>query len=730
MRTRRRRPTPPADANELLAVLRGGRLLPPKQIRRLAIQWSESRADEPDDPAAGTRLRARELTAAGLLTAWQVEQLLAGHGRRLRLGHYVLTEWLGAGGMGSVYKAEHRLMKRVVALKVLGDAPRPESAVDLCPQSPPTAVLRSRREVEAAALLSHPNIVAAYDAVRARGVFFLVMEYVEGVDLGRLVAGAGPLPVRLACEAVRQAALALHYAHERGLLHGDVKPSNLLLVHPPRPRWDSDALVELTEGRRPTRVKLLDMGLARRLGGPDGTAGDDLEGTPDYMAPERGGGDPTDGRSDLYALGCTFYHLLTGQPPFPGGDCAAKLLRHRIDAPTPVRALRPDLPASVAVVVERLMARDVSDRPATAADAAADLEACMAPPPRVVTESHRGPAPTTQSRPRRLGSAVAVAAVLAGVLIAGAARWAQPRQSEAATVAVAVSSPLALPFIIEGRPGGFGSLAEAVAVADDGAVIILHGGGPYRISPLTWRGRSLTLRAAPGVRPVLQAAAPAADPWESLLTTDRALTLEGLELRSAPGAGGRLICCERAALRLTDCRLTAPDGAGIVHRNGGELSLRGCRVETYGAAVSVEVGDQKTCKVRITDTLLEVREPGGAAVALWASAVHMPTAVDLELSGDTIRAARASALTGLPAGLHVTARGNDFYYRDSLLSCAGYSDPRAWKRDAIWEGRDNRYHGPGAWLTIDGTAADIRTLGAWRGLWGGAEPGSREEGGK
>ena len=494
MRTRRRRPKPPADANELLAVLRVGRLLPSKQIRRLAIQWSESRPDEPDDPAAGTRLRASELAAAGLLTAWQVEQLLAGRGRRLRLGQYVLTEWLGAGGMGSVYKAEHRLMKRVVALKVLGDAT--------------TAVPRSRREVEAAAQLSHPNIVAAYDAVRARGMLFLVMEYVEGVDLGRLIAGAGPLPVRLACEAVRQAALALQYAHERGLLHGDVKPSNLLLVHPPRPRWDSETLAGLADGRRPACVKLLDMGLARRLGGPDGTAGDDLEGTPDYMAPERGGGDPTDGRSDLYALGCTFYHLLTGQPPFPGGDGAVKLLRHRLDAPAPARTLRPELPASAAAIVERLMARDVVDRPATAADAAADLEACLSPPPRLTAESRRRePAPTTRHRPRRLGPAVALAAVLSGVLLIAAVRWSQGRQPAAAAAApaAAVSASSGDPFVIEGRPGGFGSLAEAVAAADDSAVVLIQGAGPYLIPPQSLRGRSLTLRrpreAVPFCRP-------------------------------------------------------------------------------------------------------------------------------------------------------------------------------------------------------------------------------------
>ena len=261
MRTRRRDPTPPTDANELLTALRSARLLSPKQLRRLAIVWSESRPDEPDDPVEGTRLRARELASAGLLTAWQVEQVLAGEARRLRLGHYRLLDWIGAGGMGSVYKAEHRLMKRVVALKVLGGAPGPG------PQSPAPAAGRFRREVEAAARLSHPNIVAAYDAIRARGALVLVMEHVEGIDLGRLAAQAGPLPVPLACEAVRQTARALQYAHERDLLHCDVKPSNLLLVHPPRPSWDSGALTELGDGR-PVTVKLLDMGLARRMGTP------------------------------------------------------------------------------------------------------------------------------------------------------------------------------------------------------------------------------------------------------------------------------------------------------------------------------------------------------------------------------------------------------------------------------------------------------------------------------
>jgi hypothetical protein len=282
---------------------------------------------------------------------------------------------------------------------------------------------------------------------------------------------------------------------------------------------------------------------------------------------------------------------------------------------------------------------------------------------------------------------------------------------------------------VEGRREGFASLAEAIAAADDGAVVTIRGAGPYSTPPLPWHGRSLTLRAAPDCRPCLEIQGSASDPWQTLLTTDHDLTLQGLDLRSLPNrsgraAGGRLICCEGANLSLTDCRLAAPDGAGIVHRNGGELSLTGCRVETDGTAVSVEVGEKQTCRMRIVNTLLEARAPSGAGLALWASAIGQPTTVEVELTNDTFRASRAIALTALPARLQVTARGNDFFFRDGLLACAGYADRQAWRRTTTWEGRDNRYHGSGMWFSFDGRPTEVNGLAAWRDLWRDGERGA------
>jgi serine/threonine-protein kinase len=780
MRPRRRPPTPPGDPARLLADLRAGRLLPARRLRRLARRWTARPSGLPPD--AEVRLRAQQMVDDGLLTPWQAEQVRDGRARQLHLGPYRLLDWLGAGGMGRVYKAQHRLLKRVVALKVVAASPgRGDEDDDWSPPggpaagrpcypggqtgrvrvAAPDAVAHFRREVRAAARLSHPNIVAAYDAARARGVFFLVLEIVEGVDLCRLVAEAGPLPVRLAGEAVRQAAVALAYAHERGVLHCDVKPSNLLLVQPPRVCWDSDALIDLADaGRPPPVVKLLDLGLARLVhaapsplplsptvgerGSGEGAAAE-LEGTPDYLAPERGHGDPPDARGDLYSLGCTLYHLLTGQPPYPGGDGANKLLRHRLDEPVPVRRLRPDAPAEAAAVLGRLMAREPEGRYPTAAAAAAALGDWLAgrgatdagwaggatTSPEVVLPPPSSPLPGPAAagrRPPRFRPAAVAAAVVCGLALAAAARWAGPWRfaAPAPPTPSAAAPAAAAPFAVEGRPDGFATLAEAVAAAPDDGVVTVRGAGPHPTPPLAWSGKALTFRAAPGERPRLELAAPAgASPWQALLSSDRDLTLDGLELRrTSGGPAGRLVCVERAALRLTDCRLTCPDGVAVVHRHGGALMLHSCRVEAGAAALSVEVGDQPECEIHLEGTEIEVRDPSGVGLSVWAAEARRRTTAAVHLEGATITAGRAVSLTAPPGAVRVTAVGNTFTFRDAVLGYAGSAGSTPW-RATTWDGRDNRYRGGGAWLAVDGRPGPVRGLDAWSALWGG-EAGSSE----
>jgi hypothetical protein len=295
----------------------------------------------------------------GLPAAPDVPAELVAHPRYRVLGP------LGAGGMGVVYKAVHLLMERVVALKVLNRSltARPGFAE------------RFRREVKAAARLAHPNIVTAYDADEAAGTHFLVMEYVAGTTLDREVARRGPLPVREACELARQAALGLQHAHERGMVHRDVKPHNLLL----------------TPGGQ---VKILDFGLARVVeeGGagaltlPSGT----LLGTPDYVAPEQAR-DPgrADIRADIYSLGCTLYHLLTGRPPFPAGTALQKLLAHQEYSPPPLETARGDVPQELTRVLERMLAKDPARRYATPADVAADLGRLTDPATAAPAVGHR-----------------------------------------------------------------------------------------------------------------------------------------------------------------------------------------------------------------------------------------------------------------------------------------------------------------------------------------------------
>ncbi|MHC4404573.1 MAG: protein kinase domain-containing protein, partial [Planctomycetota bacterium] len=268
------------------------------------------------------------------------------------LGDYLLLERLGRGAAGTVYKARHTKLDRLVAVKVV---PKSRLADD-------RAVARFQREMKAVGRLNHPNIVQAHDAREIDGTPALIMEYVEGTDLAELIRRLGRVPVEEACELVRQTALGLQYAHEHGLIHRDVKPSNVMVT----PQGE---------------VKVLDLGLARfrvpQATEEEMTGSGQAMGTADYIAPEQVSDSRTVGaRADVYSLGCTLYKLLAGRAPFGGPDYPGayeKMTAHLEKPVPPVCQLVPDVPAPLAAVVDRMLAKDPNDRFATPAAVVEDL---------------------------------------------------------------------------------------------------------------------------------------------------------------------------------------------------------------------------------------------------------------------------------------------------------------------------------------------------------------------
>jgi serine/threonine protein kinase len=375
------------SAAELVAALRDSQLVDPDQLSEITTEVLQQFPDP--------RELANVLIQWDWLTPFQAEKILAGRGLELLVGPYRLLAPLGEGGMGQVFKALHLRLERIVALKII----RQEHLADA------EAVLRFRREARAAAQLQHPNVVLVFDADQVGDCHYLAMEYVDGVDLGKLVKQSGPLEIDLACDCIRQAALGLQHAHEAGLVHRDIKPSNLLLTRV-RPGAGSSSLLrrppQMGVRNEPTAaappvVKVLDMGLARMVNGPERidpnhplTEVGMVMGTPDYIAPEQAR-DPhsADIRADLYGLGCTLYFLLVGKPPFPGGSMVEKLLRHQLDCAQPVGTLRSEVRPALAAIVQRLMQKNPADRPQTPAELVAALEKLNPQSPAAMTPVRR-----------------------------------------------------------------------------------------------------------------------------------------------------------------------------------------------------------------------------------------------------------------------------------------------------------------------------------------------------
>jgi serine/threonine protein kinase len=313
-------------------------------------RWLDTAADQ--SPAVATRGAGFVVPPKGGTTNGPPPEMSMVNVPLGQLGEYSLLEKLGEGGMGTVYKALHTELDRLVAIKVMRKGYVEEDG----------AVARFRREIKAVGQLDHPNIVRAHDARKIADTHFLVMEYVDGLDLNELVDRLGPLSTADACELTRQAALGLQCAHEHGLVHRDVKPSNLML-------------------NRQGQLKILDLGLVRvrAVGESNGemTVAGQVMGTPDYMAPEQiSDSRTTDIRADLYSLGCTLYRLLTGHAPFSGPEyqsLLAKMTAQSQQTPPPAGQLRGDVPPELDAVLARMLAKSPEQRYATPGEVAEAL---------------------------------------------------------------------------------------------------------------------------------------------------------------------------------------------------------------------------------------------------------------------------------------------------------------------------------------------------------------------
>ena len=686
---------------------------------------TRSPSSVPDDPrgpapGGGGASRADDGTvisgarSAPPVVATSMEEIgnaLEGH----FLGPYRLDRFVGGGGMGAVFRANDTTLDRVVAVKVLS---RQQS-------SDAEMLRRFKNEAQLAARLDHENIGRVHAVGSDAGWHYIVFEFIEGTNLRDTVLGEGPLDVTRAIRFTAQVAEALGHAADRGVVHRDIKPSNIIVTPA-------------------GRARLVDMGLARlptAAGAPDLTASGMTLGTFDYISPEQAR-DPraADVRSDLYSLGCTLFFMLTGHPPFAEGTLVQKLLQHQQSPPPAVGAERPDVPAGLERIVGRLLEKRPEDRYQLPGELVSELCA-VAEEAGIEIDVERpaavAPAAARKAPPRWpwLVPVILLCLLVTGLLLRPAVRRVRgpDDRKDRDGVASAGSGEVARrTWRLVDVPSGSDELAtleEALATAADGDVVECAFTGSRDVPPVSFGGKALVLRAAPGHEPVFRAV-----PGSGVGGADAAiaissgrLVLERIGLRAAPPAAARTLfaVAPGASLELV---------AATLERRGGKPEAGGSRAETAMVRVGPPGASGAPARISLADvqavgegTFL-LADPGVGLDLRWAGGTCLmegrflrldgpprgasPVQVTLDLRDATFVCRDGFAtLLDSPAGpgiptLRVMAEGSRFVVEEGrvFVEQAGIGSPEVYRDAVRWTDRGSRYEGGEAFRRIDGAA--------------------------
>jgi hypothetical protein len=545
--------------------------------------------------------------------------------------------------------------------------------------------------------------------------------------------GQAGIPADLLLRFLEDAACGIDYLNqpidqlEEGplaLSHCDIKPANILIVG--------------------GAAQVCDFGVIRLVGDPRSTA---PVGSAAYMAPEIIKDGRPSATTDQYALAISYYELRTGKLPFDAPSSAGAYFAH-LQGKLDFRLV----PKAERAVLARATARKPEDRFASCTQM---IEALNQAPSRSSAPSSPAVAVPTAERilgAKRRWRVAGPLILLAALGLGSVGAWlTRSPGAVAANSAPDLSVPVEPlptarepvgarpssrekssnkaipqsdgPFALATSSRRFASLREALAAAQDGETLTIHSNGPFTMAPLDIQGKTLTIKAAPACRPILQrAAVSASDWWQPLLATDRDLTLQGLELRDGTAgaeSGGYLIECRQAALRVLDCRLLAPrSAAAVVGRHTRLIEIQSCILLAHGLAICMVAGDGPASGLRLTGNSITVEGAAAAALSVFGSAEmqdHAP--VKIRLDNNVVSAGRLASFQSLTGGLQMEASRNEFRFREALLSFVSLSRPNSWRSTTSWRGVDNRYVGAADWLQIDGKPAGIHRLSEWQNFW-------------